>query len=459
MSASTSKERGIDTTTDMTPAARISEAEMLCIVSRHVGATISIFDRSLTFRYVSDRFAEWFGKTAPEIVGRTLMECYGEHNFTRSRPYLERVLAGEIVNYDRLVRDPFGADAWRTVSLVPWRDADGNVVGVVHSALNVNDLKTKTEALRLANQRLQSHMDNSPLAVIEFDEHLAVTRWSPRAEALFSRTQDGHTPPSLSTVTGQLDSADTDLRRAFAQLIRSEASNNRVECAHTRDNGEIIHCEWFNSALTDDVGRVVSIMSLVQDVSERVQMVKQMRDLAEHDSLTGLLNRSAFRIQMERALKRARSTQALVALLFIDLDGFKKVNDALGHAAGDDVLREVALRISASVRATDIVARLGGDEFVVLLESPLSATTADEVSSRILSALTEGYGQAISTDSLRPPLAEMPQVGASIGVAMYTPQESHVDSLFKRADAAMYDAKRSGKGCIRHAVMVDGADD
>ena len=107
------------------------------------------------------------------------------------------------------------------------------------------------------------------------------------------------------------------------------------------------------------------------------------------------------------------------------------------------------------MRATDIVARLGGDEFVVLLESPVGASTADDVSSRILSALTDVYGQAISTDSVRPPLDEMPQVGASIGVAMYTPQESHVDNLFKRADAAMYEAKRSGKGCIRYAALSE----
>ena len=432
---------------------------MLLIVSRHVGATISVFDRGLTFRYVSDRFAEWFGTTASEIVGRTLMECYGEHNFTRSRPYLDRVLAGEIVTYDRLVRDPFGADAWRTVSLVPWRDANENVVGVVHSALNVNDLKTKTEALRLANQRLQSHMDNSPLAVIEFDQNLMVTRWSPRAETMFGCAQDGDSPLSLSTLTGQNDAANTDLQRAFAQLIGSETPNNRVECAHARADGTIIYCEWFNSALTDDLGRVVSIMSLVQDVSGRVEMVARMRDLAEHDSLTGLFNRSAFRLQVERALKRARAAHVLVALLFIDLDGFKQVNDRLGHAAGDDVLREVARRISAAVRETDVVARLGGDEFVVLLESPVDAVTADEISSRILFALTDGYGHTISTDSLRPPLAEMPQVGASIGVAMYTPLESHVDSLFKRADAAMYDAKRSGKGCIRHALIVDSEQD
>lgn len=440
-------------------ASSISDEEMFAIVSRHVGATISVYDRSLTFRYVSDGFAAWFGQSPQEIVGRTLLDCYGEHNYIRYRPYIDRALAGESVSYERQVREPSGFDGWRTVSLAPWRDANGNVVGIVNSALSVHELKTRTEALRVANQRLQSHMDNSPLAVIEFDENLEVTRWSPRAAKMFGWTLEDQPQLSLSTVLGQQDSTANELRQAFARLREGEEPNNRVECAQTRNNGAIIHCEWFNSALTDDLGRVVSIMSLVQDASERVQMVAQMRALAEHDSLTGLLNRSAFRLQMERALKRARNTQELVALLFIDLDGFKKVNDTLGHAVGDDVLREVAWRISSSVRPSDIVARLGGDEFVVLLETPVDATTADDISGRILSELTKAYGHTVSLGSL--PIAEldMPQVGASIGVAMYTPQESHVDSLFKRADAAMYDAKRSGKGCIRHAIIIDGADD
>ena len=140
-------------------------------------------------------------------------------------------------------------------------------------------------------------------------------------------------------------------------------------------------------------------------------MVEQMRELADHDSLTGLLNRSAFRLQMERGLRRARNTRELVALLFIDLDGFKQVNDALGHGVGDEVFREVARRITQSV--------------------PLSEPYA-----------FDGLTNA----------AAMPQVGASIGVALYTPQESHVDNLFKRADAEMYDAQRAGRGCVRYAV-------
>ena len=138
-------------------------------------------------------------------------------------------MAGEAVAYERQVRDAAGVDGWRTVSLVPWRDASGNVIGVVNSALDVNELKTRTEALRVANQRLQSHMDNSPLAVIEFDENLSVTRWSPRAEKMFGWSPENQPLLSLATSLGDQDSADNQLRQAFARLRQSDGPNNRVE--------------------------------------------------------------------------------------------------------------------------------------------------------------------------------------------------------------------------------------
>lgn len=118
-------------------ASSISDEEMFAIVSGHVGATISVYDQSLTFRYVCDGFAAWFGLKPEDIVGRTLLDCYGEHNYIRYRPYIDRAIASEAVAYERQVRDASGVDGWRTVSLVPWRDDCGNVIGIVNSALDV----------------------------------------------------------------------------------------------------------------------------------------------------------------------------------------------------------------------------------------------------------------------------------------------------------------------------------
>jgi diguanylate cyclase (GGDEF)-like protein/PAS domain S-box-containing protein len=430
------------------PAPR--STEMLDVLTDHIGATVSVYDRDLIFRYVSRTFARWFGLEPEQLIGKNLPEMYGEHNMARYRPYIERVLAGETVTYERQVREPSGFDGWRTVSLVPWRNAAGDVMGVVNSAHSVHELKTTTEALRVANQRLTSHMDNSPLAVIEFDPDLTLTHWSPRAEAMFGWAVDDAKRVSLTILLGDDDHEDNHVRLAFRLLQRGETTSNRVDARHVKKDGTVIHCEWFNSALTDADGKVTSIMSLVQDASSKVQAAEQLRYIAEHDSLTGLPNRSALHTQVERALKRARRTLEHVALLFIDLDGFKAVNDTYGHGAGDEVLREVARRIKASIRATDMVARLGGDEFVVLLEGKVEDDTATIVSERILATMKATFyfsaryaGSALLNEGEA-------TLGASIGIAMHPPLESHVDSLFKRADAAMYQAKRAGKGraCI-----------
>jgi diguanylate cyclase (GGDEF)-like protein/PAS domain S-box-containing protein len=434
----------------MPQAVHVIPPEMLDVITSHVGATISIYDRDLKFRYVSESFARWFGKSPEDMIGFSLEQMYGRDVFAGYRSYIQRALAGETLLYDRLLRSPAGEETWRTVSLVPWRDASGNIIGVVNSALSVHELKTTTEALRVANQRLQSHIENSPLALLEFDANLVLTHWSPRAEAMFGWSAGEATSSLVGQLLGECPHEKSSIRIAFELLQRGENANNRVEAMHRRKDGSTIHCEWFNSALTDRSGNVTSIMSMVQDVSARVQAAAQLRYIAEHDSLTGLPNRSVLHSLVDRAVQRARRTRELVALLFIDLDGFKSVNDSHGHGAGDEVLKEVARRLRLSVRATDTVSRLGGDEFVVLLEGDVTEHTPTLVGERILEAFQSSFHFSTCYGNSDVPREGEAWLGASVGIAKHPPLDSHVDALFKRADAAMYQAKRSGKGrmCI-----------
>jgi diguanylate cyclase (GGDEF)-like protein/PAS domain S-box-containing protein len=422
--------------------------ELIDVITKHIGATVSIYDTNLKFVYVSESFAKWFGRTPEQMIGQTLEAMYGTQVFAGYRAYIDRVLAGETLNYERLLRSPSGEESWRTVSLVPWRNEQGDVIGIVNSALNVHELKTTTEALRVANQRLQSHMDNSPLAVIEFDERMKLTHWSPRAVAMFGWSEAEALSGSIESMLFENDRHEDQIQLAFRLLQCGETNNNRVEAVHRRKNGSSLHCEWFNSALTDRSGRVTSIMSLVQDISSKVQAAEQLRYIAEHDSLTGLPNRAALHKQVDRALSRARRTHELVALLFLDLDGFKAVNDSHGHGAGDEVLKDVARRLKGCIRATDTVARLGGDEFVILLDGEVNENTPVVVGDRILHAMAAPFFFSSSYGGAGIVREGEAKLGASIGVAMHPPLESHVDSLFKRADAAMYQAKRAGKGRV-----------
>ena len=188
------------------------------------------------------------------------------------------------------------------------------------------------------------------------------------------------------------------------------------------------------SLLHDPV--VAAVVMTTRDVTERTQLQRQLSHQAFHDSLTGLANRELFRDRLEHRLSARAHDGALVAVLFCDLDGFKGVNDALGHAAGDDLLREVAGRLSSVVRPGDTVARLGGDEFAVLLERVGDAEEAEQVARRLLRALEAPVLLA----------GKPTTVSGSVGLAVTETGAETGEELVRGADLAMYDAKARRTG-------------
>ena len=418
-----------------------SKAELLDLISRSAGATMAVIDRSLAMIYVNEEYTRWFG-TAPErLVGKTLVDVYGEQDCARFMPFVERVLRGERVQYQRMLRTPYGFDEWRTICLTPWHNSQGAIDGFITTALDVHELQVTMNALRAANQRLSSHIENSPLAVLEMDHKLQLVHCSQRAVQLMGWLHVAGLEGRLLTDLLDPASMDDSLQLALSRLQSGEEAQNRAETSFVRGDGTEVHCEWFNSALTDEDGQVTSIMALVQDVSAKIQIARQQHYLANHDSLTGLLNRAAFQGRLEQSLLQARRSAGAVALLFIDLDGFKSVNDAEGHRAGDEVLRIVAQRIASTVRVGDTLARLGGDEFLVMLDQEVTRDVTDTIGHRIIEALH--LPMAVDGRDL--------SIGASSGVAMYPPMEGDIDALMNRADQAMYAAKRAGKGRLHYA--------
>lgn len=185
---------------------------------------------------------------------------------------------------------------------------------------------------------------------------------------------------------------------------------------------------------------------LEEEITERRRIETLVRHQAQHDALTSLPNRILFLDRLDTALERAARHHENFALLYIDIDGFKPVNDNHGHLAGDELLRQIGQRLARAVRKTDTVARLGGDEFAVILEEVASDRAALQVGLKICEALAEPYAMEL-LDGL-----VTVRIGASIGVAIFPEHGRTRNDLINAADAAMYRAKRSGKN---HALLAE----
>ncbi|MCX4188878.1 diguanylate cyclase domain-containing protein [Methylophaga sp. OBS3] len=217
---------------------------------------------------------------------------------------------------------------------------------------------------------------------------------------------------------------------------------SRCEVQLIRADNEVIDAEMLLQVTRSEDGRSSELSADIRDISERKQLEKALTVMAHTDSLTGLPNRSQFNDMAEQALHDARMKEQGVAMMFIDLDDFKLVNDEKGHHIGDALLQEIACRMKSNLRTADTVFRIGGDEFVVLIQNMPPPAHIQLVANKLIDSLSE----KITIDS------HVCQVGASIGVARYPNDGQDIDALLRAADQAMYRVKQSGKNAVAFAA-------
>jgi diguanylate cyclase (GGDEF)-like protein/PAS domain S-box-containing protein len=227
----------------------------------------------------------------------------------------------------------------------------------------------------------------------------------------------------------------------WASIMKS--GNWQGEIWDRRKNGEIFPTWQSISIVRDDHGTADKYISIFSDITERKLVEQHIERLAHYDALTELPNRLLFNDRLENALVRASRRGTRVALLFIDLDRFKTINDTLGHPVGDRLLQEVAQRLSSCVRKENTVARLGGDEFTVILEDIGDEHIALAIANKIVEAMSKSF--EFSSYSL--------MAGASIGVSLFPDDGDNCETLIKNADTAMYAAKALGRNrCVRYTA-------
>ncbi len=417
--------------------------ERLMAIMNHSTAVIYLKDIAGRYGFVNRQFERLYGVNAEKALGLTDEKLFPGHDLGARRDReLEVVRAKQAIEVEETLQRQDELRSFLTVRF-PLFDVDGEVTGVCTQSVDVTDRRRAEDELRLANRVFEGA-----------GEGIAVTA----ADRTIVKVND-----AFSRVTGYtFAEAQGKALDMFSSARNGEGFLNRIwdivertgiwqgEIWQRRQSGEEFP-EWLTlSAVLDADGRLINYVAIFSDITAIKSSQERVEFLATHDELTLLPNRALFVDRVGQAIARAarRSTQS--AVLFVDLDNFKVINDSLGHAAGDGVLKQVAEILRRTIRANDTVARFGGDEFVLLMEE----ITSDEV---------DALARRIA-DRLRVPMSIADReifVTASIGVSLYPTDGDNADLLLKHADVAMYHAKDSGKRCHQffNEKIRDAADE
>ena len=301
----------------------------------------------------------------------------------------------------------------------------------------VRDVSASIRAQELSNlereQRFASTMELAAIGIAHVDDAGRLLYANPQLCKMLQYTERELTGMNVKQISHPDDANVTDDMRN--ELRAGKIDSFKIEKRYLRKDGSAVWVGLTIAANRDRTGRRMADVSIVEDISARKTAEERVRYLATHDGLTGLPNRAMFSEFLQQALASAKRRADKIAVLFIDLDRFKTINDSLGHEAGDMMLREIALRLRKNLRASDIVARLGGDEFVVLLHDVTAESQAAIVARSLLLEIMKPIVI----------LGQECRVTASIGICLHPLDGQDDMSVMKNADMAMYQAKELGK--------------
>jgi diguanylate cyclase (GGDEF)-like protein/PAS domain S-box-containing protein len=407
------------------------QAEQLRVMANHMPALIAYYDSdTFTCRFANQQYAATFGFTEESIVGRTFAEVIGAEAAAMIQPLVDRMLRDRAAAfYERLLKSPDGATRWIEVHLVPHQVDDDRLVGCFVLINDITKHRQAERAVRESEERLAKFMQASVEGIVFHREGVIVD-----------------VNPALLELTGYAleDMLGRDTREFVApdqiakvSSVLATLPETTYESAVLRKDGSTVPVELIVRTILRNGERMR--MVIVRDIRDRIAAQARIKHLAHHDTLTGLPNRASFMERLEMLMSGAAGDRGRLALLFIDLDHFKRVNDSLGHLVGDALLQTVAERITSRLRTSDLVARFGGDEFMVLLSDFDSLADVEEVALKLLGAIespVQVEGRPIS-------------VTPSIGVALFPDDGDTPGQLIKHADAAMYLAKSRGRANVQ----------
>ncbi len=408
---------------------RIQRAERVLAsvpIADNVPALIAYFDADeQRVLFANKAYARMWGWDERSIVGRRVEEVIGEAGAREIAPHIQRALAGESVLYERTVTTPDGGTRVLEVNLLPQRDAAGRPVAACVLINDISRHRQAEQSIRDSELRMRKFADASHSGIV-FHEDGLITDVNDALLRLF-----GYREEEL-VGTPILDHVPPGFREQIANHVR-EGHERPYESEIRHKDGTHIPVEITGRMMP--FGDKVHRLSVITDIRGRRESQARINYLAHHDQLTGLPNRTLLIERLDFIIGSAARRGAQVALLFIDLDNFKTVNDSLGHGAGDTLLKVIAARLQQHLRSIDVVSRHGGDEFLVVLPDLEDERGPLPVAEKLIATINEPMvleGQTVS-------------VSPSIGISLFPRDATTPDMLIRNADAAMYLAKEQGR--------------
>jgi diguanylate cyclase (GGDEF)-like protein/PAS domain S-box-containing protein len=425
----------------MNSAAFALDLERFRLLAQSLPVAIAYFESAgNTCLYANPRYAQTFGLSPQQALGLTVGEIIGEAAARDIQPHVAVALNEQReAFYERITQAADGRTRWLEVHLVPHVDERGQSIGAFVLISDISRHRRAEAGQRESDARMHKFLDASMEGIV-FHKDGVITDMNPPLLQLLGYTRD----EVIGRRNLEFIPADQHERVMGVVNRRDEIS---YESAVLSKAGERIPTEFIARSIVTN-GQTLRL-TIVRDLRDRIAAQERIRFLAQHDALTGLPNRTSFMERAQQRLVKALSHQGTLALLFVDLDHFKRVNDSLGHLAGDAVLQTVAARLVAGLRASDLVARFGGDEFVVLLDGREGASDVAEVAAKLLNTIEapiHGDGPSIS-------------ITPSIGVALFPEHAQSAAELTRHADTAMYRAKAQGRArwAMFEPAMADAA--
>ena len=402
---------------------------------------VAFFDANHILLAANSVYADYFDVDYETVVGQHASEILGAGRYRHYLNYHEAIFERkESINFKIWSEYPKRGKRHMDISLVPYIEDDGTVSGIVSRSKDITDITEKEAKLRLSAEVFESTIEG--ITITDRDGNILAV--NPAFTAITGYSEDevlGENPRVLKS-----GRHDNDFYRDMWSSL-AETGKWRGEIWNKNKAGSIYPELLTISSILNDEGETENYVAVFSDITSIKKAAEELEYQAHHHPLTGLPNRLLLQARLEHSIQYAKREKQCGAVLFLDLDNFKKINDSLGHSAGDEVLREVASRLQEHRREVDTVSHLSGDEFVITMQNIRTIQDAVVRAQQILESLQEPF--YIGEYEL--------YISGSIGITEFNGDDEDIETLLKNADSAMYKAKESGKNCY-HLYSSDLTD-